>query len=125
MSTAAQLLVLVVAAGGLGVVVYLVRRGSLKERFAVLWLAVGTALIVIALARPLLDALSDQLGIEGTTTLFLGGILFLLALVLHLSVIVSRLEGQVRDIAEAHALLEHQLATSGEVAPPVGPSDEG
>lgn len=109
MSTGAQVLVFAVALGTLGVVIALVRRGSLKERFAVLWLAVGAGLVVLALVRPLLDRVSDELGIQGTTTLFLAAILFLLGLVLHLSVIVSRLEGQVRDIAEAHALLQHEL----------------
>jgi hypothetical protein len=114
MSTGAQVLVFLVALGTLGVVIALVRRGSLKERFAVLWLAVGVGLVALALLRPLLDTLSDELGIQGTTTLFLAAILFLLGLVLHLSVIVSRLEGQVRDIAEAHALLEHELRDDGD-----------
>ena len=109
MSAGAQILVFGVAVGMLGVVVWLVRRESLKERFAVLWLVVGAGLIVLALSRPLLDALSDRLEIEGTTTLFLFAILVLLGLVLHLSVIVSRLEGQMRDVAEAQALLEHRV----------------
>jgi len=109
MSAAAQLLLFVVALGTLGVVITLVRRGSLKERFAVLWLALGAGLVVVALVRPLLDAISDKLEIEGTSTVFLAALLVLLGLVLHLSVIVSRLEGQVRDITEAHALIEHEL----------------
>lgn len=109
MSTGAQILLFAVALGTLGVVIALVRRGSLKERFAVLWLAVGVGLVVVALVRPLLDAVSDKLEIEGTSTVFLAALLFLLGLVLHLSVIVSRLEGQVRDITEAHALIEHEL----------------
>ena len=109
MTVGAQILVFGVAVGMLGIVVWLVRRGSLKERFAVLWLLVGLGLILLALSRPLLDALSDSLEIEGTTTLFLLAIIFLLGLVLHLSVIVSRLEGQMRDVTEAHALLEHRV----------------
>lgn len=109
MSTGAQILLFAVALGTLGVVIALVRRGSLKERFAVLWLAVGVGLVVVALVRPLLDAISDKLEIEGTSTVFLAALLVLLGLVLHLSVIVSRLESQVRDITEAHALIEHEL----------------
>ncbi len=127
MTVAAQIAVFVIAFLGLGLVVWLVRRGSLKERFALIWLAVGIGMVVLALIRPLLDRLSDSLGItSGTTTLFIMAILFLLGLVLHLSVIVSRLEEKVRDIAEAHALAvaEWQDASTRSEAP-VGGSDDG
>ena len=88
------------------VTILMVRRGSLKERFALLWLAIGSGVITLALVRPWLDALSDFLGIRsGTTTLFLAAALFLLGLVMHLSVSISRLQEKVRDLAEAVALL--------------------
>ncbi len=107
MSTAAQILVLSIAGIAVIFIVWLVRRGSLKERFALLWTAIGVGMVALALLRPVLDRLSENLGIEsGTTTLFLIAILFLLGLLLHLSVVVSRLEEKMRDLAEAHALAE-------------------
>ena len=128
MSTAAQILVLGIAGIALVLIVWLVRRGSLKERFALVWTAIGVGMVALALLRPVLDRLSENLGIEsGTTTLFLIAILFLLGLVLHLSVIVSRLEEKVRDLAEAHALAEaaHQDAMSTESEATVRPTDDG
>jgi len=87
-------------------ILLLVRRGSLKERFAVLWIGIGAGVVVLALVRPWLDALSEFLGIRsGTTTLFLVANLALLGLLLHVSVIISRLQEKVRDLAEAVALL--------------------
>ena len=107
MTTAAQLLILAIAVVAFLVIVWLVRRGSLKERFALLWLGVGGGLFVLVAIRPLLDRLSRELGFEsGTTTVFLAAILFLLALILHLSVIISGLEEKVRDLAEAVALAD-------------------
>jgi hypothetical protein len=110
-SGAAQALVFAIAGASLVFVIWLVRRGSLKDRFAVLWLGIAAGLILLALARPVLDGLSDELGIEGTTTLFLAALVFQAGLLLHLSVIVSRLEAQVRDITTAHALMESELAS--------------
>ncbi len=105
MTGRSQLFVAVVAAIVLGAIVLLVRRGSLKERFALLWLAIGGGVLALVLVRPWLDRLSESLGIRsGTTTLFLAAIVFLLGLILHLSVVISTLEEKVRDLAEAVAL---------------------
>ncbi len=127
MSTGAQILVLGVAVVAFLVILWLVRRGSLKERFALLWLGIGAALFGLVAVRPLLDRLSEELGIEsGTTTLFLAAILFLLGLILHLSVIISGLEEKVRDLAEAVALSEADRAeASAQPAPLVAPPDDG
>ena len=125
MSTAAQVLVFVVAGGFLALVVWLVRQGSLKEKFALVWLGVGAGLVVLALVRPLVDDLSNELGIEsGTTTLFLLSTLFLAGLLLHLSIVVSRLEEKLRDLTEAYALLVGDR-DSGEPAAPISQPDEG
>lgn len=106
MTTRAQLAVFVLAAAVFIGILLLVRRGSLKERFGVIWIGVGSGIVLLAFVRPWLDALSDFLGIRsGTTTLFLMANLALLGLVLHLSVILSRLQEKVRDLAEAVALV--------------------
>jgi len=127
MSTAAQVLVLAIAGIALVLIVWLVRRGSLKERFALVWTAIGIGMVALALLRPVLDRLSENLGIEsGTTTLFLIAILFLLGLLLHLSVVASRLEEKVRDLAEAHALAEaaRQDRASAKPESTIQPADD-
>jgi len=104
-SGAAQVVVVIVAAGALLTILTLVRRGYLKERFALLWIGIGVGMVGLVVARPFLDRISEELGIaSGTTTLFLLAILVLLGLVLHQSVIISGLEEKMRDIAEAIAL---------------------
>ena len=105
MSAAAQVLTIIIALGGFFLVLFLVRRRKLKERFAVTWLIVGVGMVVLALARPLLDRLSTALGIQsGTTTVFLIAVLVILGIQLQLSVSVSRLEERLRDLAEFVAL---------------------
>ncbi len=107
MSLIAQILTIVIALSGFALVLVLVRRRQLKERFAVTWLVVGVGMIVLALARPLLDRLSEWLGIQsGTTTVFLIAVLVILGIQLQLSVAVSRIEERMRDLAEAFALAD-------------------
>lgn len=134
MTAQAQIFVLVIAVVGFLAILWLVRRGNLKERFALLWLGIGAGLIVLVAVRPLLDRLSDALGIRsGTTTLFILAILFVLGLILHLSLTLSRLEERTRDLAEAVGLLDAQLrersvnpeAGSSQSASAIEPPDQG
>lgn len=105
MSTAAQILTIVIAVGGFVLVLALVRAGRLKERFAAIWLAVGVGMILLALLRPFVDRLSEALGIQsGTTTVFVIAVLVILGVLLQLSVAVSRSEERIRDLAESIAL---------------------
>ena len=124
MSVAAQILTIVIALGGFFLVLYLVRRRKLKERFAVTWLIVGAGMVVLALARPLLDRLSTALGIQsGTTTVFLIAVLVILGIQLQLSVSVSRLEERLRDLAEFVALGEPKSGV--EAGTPIEEGDDG
>lgn len=123
MSTAAQVLTIAIAVGAFALVLYLVRRRLLKERFALTWLIVGAGMILLVLARPLLDRLSDALGIRsGTTTIFLIAVLVILAIQLQLSVSLSRIEERLRDLAETVAL--RSVDESG-TADPVDDGDTG
>ena len=122
MTVRAQVFAVVVALVGLLGILLLVRRGRLKERFALLWLGIGAGMVGLVAARPLLDRLSQSLGIaSGTTLLFLFAILFLLGLLLHLSVTFSSLEEKVRVLAEEVAL---QREDSPQAGAPVGEPDQ-
>ncbi|MGH8873058.1 MAG: DUF2304 domain-containing protein [Acidimicrobiia bacterium] len=107
MSFPAQALVIAIALGAVIVVVALVRRRRLKERYALIWLLVAFGMVALAVARPWLDSLSRALGIRsGTTTLFLLATLVILGILLQLSVSLTALEEKVRDVAESVALAD-------------------
>ncbi len=60
----------------------------------------------MGLARPLIDRLSEALGIAyGTSLVFGVALLFLLAVCINLSIHVSKLESRVEVLAEEVALL--------------------
>jgi hypothetical protein len=104
-SVAAQVLTVAIAASAVVVIVVLVRSGKLRERYALVWLMVAAGMVALVLARPLLDRISETLGIQsGTTTLFLLATLAILGLLLQLTISISSLEAKLRDVAEAVAL---------------------
>lgn len=99
--------VLVVACVNVAVMLELVRRRQLREKYALLWLAVGVGGIVIGVARPLMDRLATAVGVSyGPSVVFLAAILFLLLVCVHLSWEVSRLEERTRILARELALLQ-------------------
>ena len=88
----------------------LLKRRQLKEKYAVLWLLVAVAVAVLAVAPGLLEAVSDGLGVQTPLNLLLFvGLLVLLVVCVHLSWESSRLEDETRALAEEIALLRLQV----------------
>lgn len=92
------------------VVVEFVRRRKLAESFALLWIGVGVLGIVLSVSRPLIDDLSDKIGVRyGPTLIFTGAILFLLFVCMNLSMHVSRLTERSEILAEEVTFLRARL----------------
>ncbi len=101
-----------VAANGLVliVVIDLIRRGRLKERYSLLWLLSGGVLLVLSSSRTLLESISHGLGIfYPPSFLFLVAFLFLLLITLHFSVVISGLHDKNKQLAQELALLRHEM----------------
>jgi len=95
---------------GLMVIVELIRRGRLKEKYSLLWLFAGTILLIFSLSRGLLEYASSLLGIYYPPSfLFLVAFLFLLLITLHFSVVVSGLSEKNKQLAQELALLRQEL----------------
>lgn len=94
------------------IVLDLVRRRRLFERYAILWLLTALVLLVAAaVGRPALDYLSTKvLGIAySPAAVFVIVLGFVFVLLLHFSVAVSRLSDQSKVLAQRLALLEERL----------------
>ena len=98
------------ATATLGVMVELLRRRQLSEKYAALWLIVGTGVLVVAVAPGVLSGAADLLGVQTPSNLlFFAGMLTLLIVCVHLSWEASRLEDETRSLAEEIALLRMQV----------------
>jgi len=92
------------------VVIELIRRGRLKEKYSLLWLLAGTMLLILSASRELLEYLSRLVGIfYPPSLLFLLAFLFLLLITLHFSVVISGLSEKNKKLAQELALLRQEL----------------
>ena len=103
----------IVAIVGAGVllltILELVRRRRLLERYALLWLFSGVSLLALAAWRGALEELAALVGIAyPPNALFFVAFAFVLVLLLHFSVAVSRLTDQTKVLAQRLALLEER-----------------
>jgi hypothetical protein len=119
----ARIQLLAIAASGilLLIVLELVRRRRLMERYALLWLLSGVVLLVLATFRGLLEDAARVIGVEyPPSALFFIAFAFVLLLLLHFSVAVSRLADQSKVLAQRLAILEKRVreveAEAGEPA---------
>ena len=105
-----QLVSVVAAVGVLFIVFELVRRRRLMERYALLWLTSGLVLLGLAIWRGALEDLANGLGIAyPPNALFLIAFGFVLLLLLHFSLAVSRLSDQTKVLAQRLAMVEERL----------------
>ncbi len=88
------------------VIIELLRRRQLREKYGVLWLLVSILIIPLALFPGLLDRVARVLGIaSGVSLVLFLSVAFLLLVCVHLSWEVSRLEEETRVLAEEVALI--------------------
>jgi hypothetical protein len=120
MDTRIQLVAVAAAAGLLLVVLELVRRRRLLERYALVWLFSAVVLLGLALWRDALTRLADLVGIAyPPNALFFVAFAFVLLLLLNFSAAVSGLTDQTKVLAQRVALLEERLRhEEGPSAPP-------
>src|SRR5687768_14839139 len=106
----------------LAVVFELVRRKRLMERYALLWLFSALVLLVLAVWRGLLGRVADAIGIfYAPSALFVVAFAFVLLLLLHFSLAVSRLTDQSKVLAQRLALLEERERARARDAEPDRP----
>ncbi|MFS0712655.1 DUF2304 domain-containing protein [Microbacterium sp. 2P01SA-2] len=94
----------------LAIIIGLLLKRQLREKYATLWLIIGLALLVISVFPGLLLQLTEVLGVEVPANLiFALSIVLLVGVALHLSWELSRAEDEIRRLAEESAILRTDL----------------
>ncbi len=100
-----EIVLLVTALLLFGVIFEALRRRRLSEGFAMFWILVGVAALLLAVSRSAVDSLSDAIGVAyGPTLVFAAFAVFLTIVCLSLSMHISRLHKQVEVLAQELAL---------------------
>jgi hypothetical protein len=104
------------------IVFELIRSRRLRERYALLWLATGVALLILSAWRGGLNTIAGWVGVSTypPAVLFAVATVFILAVLLHYSTVISRLSDQSTILAQRVALLEQQALDGSPAAPQDG-----
>ncbi len=105
-----RLISLLLGGSILTLVIWLIKAGRLREKYALLWLFTSFAVIALAVSRRLLETVAISVGIYyPPSLLFLLGMLFLLLVNIGYAVTLSRLSGSNHKLAQEIALLKKQI----------------
>jgi hypothetical protein len=100
-----RIIAAVLALAFMALVLELIRRDRLQERFSVVWFVAGLGMLAGAAFPGLLSFVADAMGVRDTNVaLFSVVLLFLLGLALNFSVTMSRQAAQITRLAQERAL---------------------
>jgi len=86
----------------------LIRKERLREEYSILWLFTGIAIFIFSLWPEffLSQFFTRITGLSYLSAVVMITFLFLLMIVLHFSVVISKLTDRNKELAQRHALLE-------------------
>jgi hypothetical protein len=105
LTSQARILAAAIAIAFMVMILELIRRNRLQERYSVVWFVAGLGMLAGAAFPGLLGVVADVMGVRDTNVaLFSIVLLLLLGLALNFSVIMSRQSAQITRLAQERAL---------------------
>lgn len=89
----------------------LIVRGRLREEYSIIWILCTVILIVFAIWRKGLEQISLLLGVYYPPSLiFLAAIFAIIVFLVHLSVVNSKLQNQIKNLSQEMAMMKKELS---------------
>ncbi len=105
LTSQARILAAVLAIAFMLLILELIRRDRMQERYSVIWFVAGLGMLAGAAFPDLLKLVADAMGVRDTNVaLFSIVLLLLLGLALNFSVIMSRQAAQITRLAQERAI---------------------
>ncbi|HOY14909.1 MAG TPA: DUF2304 domain-containing protein [Saprospiraceae bacterium] len=96
------------------IVFRLILKGRLRAEYSIIWILCSAVLMIFSLWREGLDIIAGFLGIYyPPALLFLGAILATVVFLLHLSVVSSKFQNQIKDLTQEMGILKKKLEELG------------
>ncbi|HEX2391958.1 MAG TPA: DUF2304 domain-containing protein [Solirubrobacterales bacterium] len=100
-----RILAAIIALAFMLLILEMIRRDKLQERYSVVWFLAGLGMLAGAAFPGLLELVADAMGVRDTNVaLFSIVLLLLLGLALNFSVIMSRQAAQITRLAQERAI---------------------
>ena len=95
----------------IALIIYLVRKNKLKEKYAILWLLSGSVIFLFSIFPDILNVITPLLGIElPSNAVFFFGIIFIILINLHFSLVISNFSEQIKKLTQKLTLLEYAVS---------------
>ena len=95
----------------------LILKGKLREEYSIIWIFCTAFLILFSLWRNGLEILASTLGVYYAPSLiFLFGIFAIILFLVHLSVVNSKQQKNIKELSQELALLKKELKKAEENA---------
>jgi hypothetical protein len=105
-----QIIAIIVSLLFLIYIIRLIVKGKLREEYSIIWIACTLVLIVFSVWREGLEVMAHLVGVyEAPNLVFTGAIFAIFIYLLHLSVVVSKLHSQNKQLAQEIALLKEKM----------------
>jgi len=106
-------------------IVNMIRKKSLELRYALLWLSIVTALLILDIFPQIMDSMSKVLGISSPVNMiFFMGFCFSLIVIFILTVAVARMSDKIRKLTQAIAILSDKEESRKTIKENVEAEDE-
>jgi Ca2+/Na+ antiporter len=86
-----------------------IRKRRLREEYAILWLLTALAIAVLSLWPGLVEVLSRITGFYYISSVVAILFVFVVGLMMHYSIVVSKMKEDNKELAQKHALLEQKV----------------
>lgn len=105
-----QLIAIVTSILFLLYIVRLIIKGKLREEYSIVWIVCTVVLILFSFWRDGLAVVSELVGVYSPPNLvFIAAIFAVFIYLLHLSVVISKLQSQNKQLAQDIALLKEKM----------------
>ena len=87
-----------------------IRKGKLKEKYALMWLPLGFGCLVVGVYPEMLLYVSETLHLHYLTVALLGAIVFFTLVLLYLTTRISQMREDMKQMAQEMALLHKRTS---------------
>ena len=105
-----QIIAIIISLAFLAYISYLIVKGKLREEYSIIWIVCTAILLLFSFWRKGLDFFAELLGVIAPPNIVFSAAIFaILIYLLHISVVVSKLQHQNKILAQEIALMKQEI----------------
>ena len=109
MNIKAQIIISIIIIWGIVYIINMVRKKALELRYSLTWLGVGICILILTLFPQIMNKISAIMGIASQMNmLFFLGFCFSLTIIFSLTISVSKMSIQIKDLTQEIALYKKE-----------------